>query len=108
MAYNYAQRNAIAETDETFRGTIGGALFTHAEYRVARDATPAEGAELRVALSIISNIGPFITTAARAVLFSPSQNALSDVTSLSDETVLSAVQASWSTLVSAWTGEATG
>lgn len=105
MAYNYEQRNSLAESDDTFRGQVVGALFTHAAYLYDGASPQPQGAELRIALSIISNIGPFITTTARAILYHAEQGELADVTSLTDGAVLTAVQTSWPMLVAAWTGE---
>lgn len=105
MAYNKAQREEIVLTNQGYQRQISGCLYTHARYLYDTNHETRPAGELAVVLSILSNTQPHVTATGRAVLLYPSQDNLSDITSLTDAAVMALIPAVWPMLVSAWRGE---
>ena len=105
MAYNKAQRDEIVLTNQGYRQQISGCLYTHARYLYDVDHETRPAGELACVLSILADTTAFITATGRAVLFYPSNDALADITALTDQDIMDLIPAVWPMLVSAWRGE---
>lgn len=104
MAYNKAQREEIALTNGEFQRQVGGCLYTHARYLYDTDHSTRDANEMAIILSVLADPAPFAVSASRAFLQYPSQDSLADVTSVTDNAVLTLIPTLWPMLVSAWRG----
>lgn len=104
MAYNKAQREEIALTNGEFQRQVGGCLYTHARYLYDTDHTTRSDDEMAVIRSILADPAPFAVSTSRAFLHYPSQDSLSDITSVTDNDVMTLIPTLWPMLVSAWRG----
>lgn len=105
MAYTYEQRETIALTDTVYQRRIGGALWRIARYLYDVDHSERAANEMRIILSVLADVSPYVVSAGRAVLNYPAMDALTDVTTLTDAQVQTQIEGVWPMLVSAWTGE---
>jgi hypothetical protein len=101
MAYSYATREEIARTPGLFADTVSGALNTHSLYRIRHLAVPAQQTQgdYDLATAILADNDLAIKPAMRMILHSAEQSQLEDVTSLTDQQVVTMIETLWPFLV---------
>jgi hypothetical protein len=101
MVYALATREEIARTPGLFADTVAGALNTHALFRVRHLAVPAQQtqADYDLATAILADTDKVLRPAMRMILHSAEQAGLEDVTSLTDQQMVTMVETVWPFLV---------